>query len=99
MERLGSAPGGSRMFERQHGRLEHERGFALLEVITAVTVLTLTLTGISAVLATQLVSVQASTAQQTANGYLTQAMEEVRALPYQFVVDGLSSSDSTILTD
>jgi len=67
--------------------------------LIAVGVLTLTLTGVSAVLGAQLVSIGASTAQQTANGLLTQAMEEVRALPYQFVVDGLSSSDSTISGD
>jgi len=65
----------------------------------AATILTLSVTGIAAVLGTQIVSVGASSAQQTANGLVTKAMEEVRALPYQIVVDGLSPSDTTIATD
>ena len=41
----------------------------------------------------------ATGAEGTANGLLTQAMEEIRALPFQFVVDGLSAGDATIATD
>ena len=80
-------------------RRTEESGFALIEVAIASAVLLTVLTGVGSLFGAELVTVGASGAEQTANGLLTQAMEEVRALPFQLVVDGLSTSDSTIATD
>jgi Tfp pilus assembly protein PilV len=74
-------------------------GFALLEVLVSAGLLAACLVGIGSVLGSQLLSIGSSTAQQTAAGQLNQAMEEVRALPYQIVANGLSTSDSTVATD
>jgi len=57
------------------------------------------LVGVGSVLGSQLLSIGSSNAQQTGAGQLNQAMEQVRALPYQIVANGLSTSDATIATD
>jgi hypothetical protein len=54
---------------------------------------------IASELGTQLLSVSSTSKHQEADGLLDQAMEEVRALPYQIVANGLSTSDSTVSTD
>jgi type II secretory pathway pseudopilin PulG len=96
-------PGGSRKTWRRRGRKRSPRrgegGFALLEVAVAASILLTVLTGIGTLLGGELVNVGRSAAEQTANGLLTQAMEQVRALPFQIVVDGLSATDATIATD
>ncbi|HLI72563.1 MAG TPA: hypothetical protein VKU86_01700 [Acidimicrobiales bacterium] len=74
-------------------------GFALLEVVVATMLLAVSLVGIGSVLGSQLLSIGNSTSQQVAGGLLNQAMEEVRAVPYQIVANGLSTSDTTIATD
>ena len=62
-------------------------------------VLAISLVGIGSVLGSQLLSIGSSTSQEVAGGLLNQAMEEVRALPYQIVANGLSTSDTAITTD
>src|ERR1700688_431973 len=74
-------------------------GFALLDVVVAIALLTTALVGIESVLGTELLSIGSSTSQQAGAGLLDQAMEDVRALPYQIVANGLSTSDITISTD
>src|SRR6202035_2931657 len=74
-------------------------GFALLEVLVATAVLATALVGIGSVLGTELVSISSATNQQVAAGLLNQAIEEVRALPYQIVANGLNTTDATIATD
>lgn len=92
-------PWARRVRARWSGRGRQQGGFALLEVMIASSVLLMVLAGVGSLLGTELVSVGASGAEQTANGLLTKAMEEVRALPFQLVVDGLSPTDSSIATD
>jgi hypothetical protein len=64
-----------------------------MEVMLASAVLMLVLFGVSSVLATQLVSVGSSSRQVVADGLLNKAMEEVRAVPYTIVEEGLSPTD------
>jgi hypothetical protein len=68
-------------------------------VVVATTVLAVSLVGIDSVLGSQLLSISSTTTQQAGDGLLNQAMEEVRALPYQIVANGLSNTDATIATD
>jgi hypothetical protein len=68
-------------------------------VVVAIALLATALVGIGSVLGTELLSIGSSTSQQAAAGLLDQSMEEVRALPYQIVANGLSTSDTTIATD
>src|SRR5487761_314301 len=92
-------PWARRVRARWSGRGRQQGGFVLLVVMIASSVLLMVLAGVGSLLGTELVSVGASGAEQTANGLLTKAMEEVRALPFQLVVDGLSPTDSSIATD
>ena len=78
---------------------DDEDGFALLEMIIAATLLIVSMLAIASELGTQMLSVSSTSNHQVADGLLDQAMEEVRALPYQIVANGLSTSDSTIATD
>lgn len=73
-----------------------EGGFALLDVLVASVVLLVVLVAVGSELGFQDLSVGASQAQQQAAGLLDQALEEVRALPFQIVVNGLSTTDSTV---
>jgi hypothetical protein len=68
-------------------------------VVVAIALLATALVGIESVLGTELLSIGATTSQQAAAGLLDQAMEDVRALPYQIVANGLSTSDTTIASD
>ncbi|HTT87166.1 MAG TPA: hypothetical protein VMF60_07355, partial [Acidimicrobiales bacterium] len=74
-------------------------GFALLDILAGVTLLAVSMVGIGSVLGTQLLNISSTTKQDTAAALLDQAMEEVRAVPYQLVANGLSTSDQTIATD
>ena len=76
-----------------------EDGFALLEVVIAATLLIVSMLAIASELGTQMLSISSTSNHQVANSLLNQAMEEVRALPYQIVANGLSTSDSTITSD
>ncbi|MHB8681983.1 MAG: prepilin-type N-terminal cleavage/methylation domain-containing protein [Acidimicrobiales bacterium] len=91
--RRGTRQGGCR------GDRRGDAGFTLVEVAVAAALLLVVLTGVGSLLGTELVNAGATGAEGTASGLLTQAMEQIRALPFQLVVDGLSSSDSTIATD
>jgi hypothetical protein len=66
-----------------------------VEVIVASTVLLTAIVAVGSQLGTQFLSVSTSADQQQAAALLNQAMEEVRALPYTFVANGLSLSDLT----
>lgn len=61
----------------------------------ASTVLLIAIVAVGSQLGTQFLSVTTSADQQEAAALLNQAMEEVRALPYTFVANGLSLSDLT----
>lgn len=62
-------------------------------------ILLLSMVAVGSQLGTQFLSISTSTDQQVAAGLLNQAMEEVRALPYTFVADGLNPTDSTVTGD
>lgn len=64
-----------------------------MEIMVALAFLTTCLVAISSVLFFQLSSVSASTNQQVAKQLLDKAMEQARALPYQTVAQGLSTTD------
>jgi hypothetical protein len=61
----------------------------------ASTVLLIAVIAVGSQLGTQFLSVTTSADQQEAAALLNQSMEEVRALPYTFVANGLSLSDLT----
>ena len=62
-------------------------------------ILLLSMVAVGSQLGTQFLSISTSADQQVAAGLLNQAMEEVRALPYTFVADGLNPTDSTVTGD
>ena len=64
-------------------------------MIVASTVLLVAIVAVGSQLGTQFVSVTTSADQQQAAALLNQAMEEVRALPYTFVANGLSLAELT----
>ncbi len=78
---------------------DHEDGFALLEVVVATTLLIVSMLAIASELGTQMLSISSTSNHQVAGRLLDQAMEEVRALPYQIVANGLSTLDTTIASD
>ncbi|MDE3085997.1 MAG: hypothetical protein KGJ77_04450 [Acidobacteriota bacterium] len=67
--------------------------------MVASVILLLSMVAVGSQLGTQFLSISTSTDQQVAAGLLNQAMEEVRALPYTFVADGLNPTDSTVTGD
>ena len=76
-----------------------ESGFVFVEVVVASVILLLSMVAVGSQLGTQFLSISTSADQQAAGGLLNQAMEEVRALPYTFVGDGLNPTDSTVTSD
>ena len=80
-------------------RRGEESGFAFLEVVVASVILLVSMLAVGSQLGTQFLSISTSADQQAAGGLLNQAMEEVRALPYTFVADGLNPTDSTVTAD
>jgi hypothetical protein len=105
--RLGTEVGLVASFHRRlkrRGRAHRDtegpdEGFALLDILAGVTLLGVSMVGIGSVIGTQLLNISSTTSQNTGAALLNQAMEEVRAIPYQLVANGLSTSDSTIATD
>ena len=65
----------------------------------ATLVLLLSVVAVGAQLGTQFLSISTSAQQQVGDGLLNQAMEQVRALPYTYVADGLSTTDATVTSD
>lgn len=72
-----------------------ETGVALLEVVIAVSVLAIVLVGIGFELTGQIASIGSSRNEQTAEGLMSQALGEVRAMSYKTVASGLSNDDAT----
>ncbi len=73
-------------------------GFALIEVLIAFTILFIVLTCLGFEMGAQYSSLGSSKNEQTAQGLLAQALNEVRALPYTVVAKGLSTNDTTVLS-
>ena len=72
-----------------------EGGFALVEVIIALAVLLILLLGIGLEMTAQYSSMASSRNEQTAEGVLGRALNEVRGLPFVDVAKGLSNKDTT----
>ncbi|MHB8681980.1 MAG: type IV pilus modification PilV family protein [Acidimicrobiales bacterium] len=99
---MGGVPGRtrSRGTRRSAARSGHpESGLAFIEVVIASVVLLISVVAVGSQLGTQFLSISTSSQQQAAAGLLNQAMEEVRALPYTFVANGLSVTDATVTGD
>lgn len=72
-----------------------EAGFSLVEVIVALAVLAIVLTGVGIEIGVQSSAINQSRNKQAAQGLLDKALAEVRALPYTDVKSGLKTSDTT----
>ena len=77
----------------------HDDGFTIVELMAATAVIMTVMLATAGVFTSSLASVSFSKQRQTANSLLDQAMEQVRALPYQSIVNGLSNTDATASTD
>ena len=80
---------------RSCARARGDGGFALIEVLVAFTILFIVLTSLGFEMGAQYSSVGSSKIEQTGQGLLARALNEVRALPYTTVAKGLSTSDIT----
>ncbi|MHB8440073.1 MAG: hypothetical protein ACYDD4_13070 [Acidimicrobiales bacterium] len=78
---------------------DDEGGFVFVEVVVAAVVLLISVVAVGGQIGTQFLSISTSADQQAATALMSQAMEEVRALPYTFVSTGLSLTDSTVVDD
>jgi type II secretory pathway pseudopilin PulG len=86
--------------EPSRGGRRGESGFALIEVMIALGVLLIVLTGLGLELTTQYQTVGTSKNEQTGQALLARALNEVRAMPYTVVAKGLATSttDPTVTT-
>src|SRR5260370_3171594 len=74
-------------------------GFTVVEVVTAASVMLLILTSLARVITGSLVDVGFARQRQAANSLMAKTMEQIRALPFQTLANGLDNSDSTIASD
>jgi hypothetical protein len=83
-----------RLRARLRARLRRdEEGFGLLELVVASTVMMTALTSMAYVATNSFGTIAMSRERQTANGLLDEAMEQLRALPYDTIWLGLRTSD------
>lgn len=83
-----------RLVRRPGGQTEHgEDAFTLVEVLLAGLILVLSMLAVGTELGTQFISLQSSNEQDQAGAYVAQALEQVRALPYVVVANGMSTAD------
>jgi len=80
---------------RSNGRRLDSSGFSLLEVLIALVVLAIVVGSVAEILVSQLSSTIAAKDEAVAQGQLTKAMAEVRAIPYSTLLKGLDTSDTT----
>jgi prepilin-type N-terminal cleavage/methylation domain-containing protein len=76
-----------------------EDGFTIVEMMVATAVILIVMTALAYVGTSSLTGIAFSKQRQTANQLLGRAMEQVRALPFQTVANGLASTDSTVTGD
>src|SRR2546428_12758319 len=82
------------LFLRACQRLRHQQGgFVLLEAVVALGVIFVSLTGLLYSVGVGFVDIAFARQRQVGNQVADQIMEQVRALPYAVVAEGLSSSD------
>lgn len=78
---------------------EEEAGFTVLEAVIASTILLTVMSSLTMLTVGSFYLVGSARQQQAASFLANQIIEEVRALPYQTVANGLSDSDPTIAGD
>jgi type II secretory pathway pseudopilin PulG len=76
-------------------RRRGDEGFALLEIIISSVILAVMLAGVGIELTTQYATIGAVRNEQSAEAVLAKALAQARAVPYEDVVKGLSTQDST----
>lgn len=70
-------------------------GFSLIEVVVALVVMAIILGSLGYTIGVRVSTVSSSRNEQTAEGLLTKALAEVRAMPYTTVKHGLTTSTTT----
>ncbi|MBV8161921.1 MAG: hypothetical protein JO265_13440 [Acidimicrobiia bacterium] len=83
----------------RHAGTNGEEGFTVIEVMAASAVILLVMTALAYVATSSLLSVAFGKQRQAADQLLGRTMEQVRALPFQTVANGLSTTDGTVSTD
>ena len=76
-----------------HPRREADGGFSLIELVMAIFVFSVITTALGYVLTGSMVDVAFARQRQVANHLATQAMEQVRALPFSTLAAGLDRTD------
>src|SRR6476659_907013 len=78
---------------RLHRRVTGESGFSLIELVLATGVMALVMASLAYVGNVAFTDAAVSSNRQTASKLANQALEQVRALPYDSVAQGLLTSD------
>lgn len=76
-----------------------DEGFTLVELLASMFVIAIVLVAMLGVYVSSMKTVGVAKQRQEASQLANQTMEELRALPYDVVVAGLNSADSTIASD
>src|SRR5436309_1905019 len=76
-----------------------EDGFTVIELIMATGLMTVAIVAMLYTTIAGFRGIQVARGRQAANGVANQALEQVRALSYDTLSNGLSDSDSTINSD
>jgi type II secretory pathway pseudopilin PulG len=79
-------------------RLRSDGGFTLIEVMVAAGILFVTLTALAYVALIGFSNIALARERQSANGLANQTMEQMRALPFNTLKNGLSNTDLTFAT-
>lgn len=82
---------------RHHRGEQDETGFTMIEVIVAMVIVAVVMTSLIGVLLSTLTTVVQARQRQTATGLATQALEQLRALPYDDItLDDGSAPDASL---
>src|SRR5881296_2736540 len=79
-------------------RLRGEGGFTLIEMMLAAGIIFVTLTALAYVALIGFSDIALARERQSANGLANQTMEQMRALPFNTLKNGLSNTDLTFST-
>jgi Tfp pilus assembly protein PilV len=81
------------LFTLLKNRLHHDDGFSLIEIVVAMGVILVSLTMLANTALVGFKGAATARQRQTATGIADQLVEQVRALPFSTVTDGLKDSD------
>jgi type II secretory pathway pseudopilin PulG len=85
----------NRLIARVRRRLDRQEGFTIIELVVAMAVLMIALLSLARTASVAFTDISFSRQRQTGNQIANQLLEQIRALPYETVKKGLSSSDLT----